>query len=428
MVPSFFDTEPYLSGSVYENTLGIDDKELHDQITNFFKKSSFKRILLLPPDLTRMDSGAGKIVNMIYNILEPDCHVDIMPALGTHVPMTRDEQILFFGADIPKERYLVHNWRNNVEKIGEIPAEFVSKVSEGISSESIDVEISSHILHGDYELVVSIGQVVPHEVVGMANYTKNVVVGCGGESMINNSHMIGALYGLEKLLGVDGSPVRQIFDYAEVNFLQDISLLYILTVTTTNKDATNINGLYMGRSRKLFEKAVSLSQKLNITKLSEPIETCIVYLDEREFHSTWLGNKAIYRTRKAMAKGGRLFVLAKGVVRFGEDAEIDRLIRKYGYIGRKGVLDLLKSDEVLKENLSVAAHLIHGSSDGNFDIIYCVDKMTKQEIEGVNFEFATYNEVIKKYPIDNLNDGWNIIDGEKVYYISNPALGLWDLA
>lgn len=79
----------------------------------------------------------------------------------------------------------------------------------------------------------------------------------------------------------------------------------------------------------------------------------------------------------------------------------------------------------MANNLAVAAHLIHGSSDGRFNITYAVKHMTQVEIEGVNFKYADYDEMIKKYNPDKLTDGWNIVDGERIYYISNPALGLW---
>jgi nickel-dependent lactate racemase len=184
--------------------------------------------------------------------------------------------------------------------------------------------------------------------------------------------------------------------------------------------------LFIGRERKVFEEAVALAQQKNLTYVDEPLKKVVVYLDEREFKSTWLGNKSIYRTRMAIADGGELIVLAPGVHKFGEDERNDELIRKYGYVGRDRVLELTKTEEDLQNNLSVAAHLIHGSSDGRFSITYAVDKLTKEETEQVNFIYADYNEIIKKYDPKKLKDGFNTLpDGEEIYYISNPALGLW---
>lgn len=411
-----------------ESDGAIDDKRLFEIIKKSVEEKKLKKVLLLPPDYTRMYSGAGKITNMYYNLLKDKCIVDIMPALGTHRPVTKEESAAFFGKDIPYEMLIVHNWREDVMKIGEVPGDFVKSVSEGLVDTKIDVEVNKRLLDKAYDLIISIGQVVPHEVVGMANYSKNIFVGCGGSSMINSSHMLGAFYGLENIMGRDFSPVRKVLDYAEEHFIKDIPLLYVLTVTTTNKkDETLIHGIYIGRKRELFEKSVLESQKMNMTKLRRPIKKAVVYLDPREFRSTWLGNKAIYRTRMAMKEGGELIVLAPNVKKFGEDNENDRLIRKYGYVGRKKVLELVKTEDELKNNLSVAAHLIHGSSDGKFTVTYCTKYLTKEEVEGVGFEFMLYDEAVKKYDPKILKDGYNRVDGEEIYYISNPALGLWTI-
>ena len=404
----------------------INDKSIFEIVKKSVEDKNLKKVLILPPDYTRMYSGAGKITNMYYNLLKANCVVDIMPALGTHRPVTKEESEVFFGKDIPYEKLIVHNWRKDVVKIGEVPGEFVKSVSEGLVDTKIDVEINKRLLDKSYDLIISIGQVVPHEVVGMANYSKNIFVGCGGSSMINSSHMLGAFYGLERIMGRDFSPVRKVFDYAEENFIKDIPLMYVLTVTTTNEnDETLIHGIYIGRRRELFEQSVERSQEMNMTKLDKPIEKCVVYLDPREFRSTWLGNKAVYRTRMAMAEGGELIVLAPNVKKFGEDDDNDRLIRKYGYVGRKKVLELVKSEEDMKNNLSVAAHLIHGSSDGKFKVTYCTKHLSKEEVEGVGFDYMPYDEAVKKYNPEILQDGYNTVDGEEVYYISNPALGLW---
>ena len=409
---------------------GITDGQIKESISESLIGKNLKKVLLIPPDITRSNSGAGRLTAIYYDMLAgAGAAADILPALGTHAPMTRDEQISFFGEKIPAERFLTHKWRNGVTKIGEIPADFVRGVSEGVMDESIDVEISNYLLDSSYDLILSVGQVVPHEVVGMANYTKNIVVGCGGSDFINKSHMLGAFYGLERIMGRDNSPVRKVFDYAQENFLAKLPLEYVLTVTVINKnEKLDIIGLYIGKGREGFTRAVKLSQKHNLNYVKTPIKICVVYLDEREFHSTWLGNKAIYRTRMAMADGGHLIILAPGVKMFGEDGENDRLIRKYGYIGRKNILKLIKTEPDLQNNLSAAAHLIHGSSDGRFDITYAAKSLSKEEVEGAAFGYMPFDETVKKYDPKLLKKGYNTLqNGDEVYFIENPALGLWAL-
>ncbi len=387
------------------------------------ESGSGRKILLLIPDFTRYHSNAGLIANTIYHCLKDTCTIDLLEALGTHVPMSEKECAEMYG-DIPIERFIEHDWRNDIVKIGEVPADYVSEISEGLMNEKIDVEVNKRILSG-YDRVISIGQVVPHEVVGMANQSKNIFVGCGGSSMINSSHMLGAFYGMERIMGKDHSPVRKVFDYALEHFLADIPLTFILTVTTADHGQIRTHGLFIGRERYYFEEAVNLAQRKNLILIDKPFRKTVVYLDPEEFKSTWLGNKAIYRTRMAIADDGELIVLAPGVEKFGEDKENDRLIRKYGYCGRENVIRLCEEEDELKANLSAAAHLIHGSSDGRFKITYCTKRISKEEIEAVHFNWISYDEIIQKYDPQKLQDGMNTVDGEDVFYISNPALGLW---
>ena len=369
-----------------------------------------------------MYSGAGKIVAMYWELLHETCQIDIMPALGTHAPMTEEECKAFFGENVPFENIIVHRWRDDVVKIGEVPGEYVSEVSEGLVDTPIDVEVNKLLLDPSYDLIISIGQVVPHEVVGMANYSKNLFVGCGGSSMINSSHMLGAFYGMERIMGKDFSPVRKVFDYAQENFCKDMPLLFVLTCTTNTGDQTNIHGIYTGRDRATFEKAVSHSQQINLIHVDKPFDKVVVYLDPREFKSTWLGNKAVYRTRMAIADGGELIVLAPGVARFGEDDENDRLIRKYGYKGTPNTLKMVEENQELRDSLGAAAHLIHGSSEGRFKIIYCPGPgVTAEEIRSVGFEYADLAEMSAKYDPEKLKDGINTVDGEEIFYISNPV-------
>lgn len=407
---------------------GIGDEELEELIRKDLPENleDLHKILLLPPDITRLYSCGGRITAIFWRLLHKTCQVDIMPALGTHQAMTEEEALRFFGPEVPYSAIIRHDWRQDTERIGTVPADFVRMVSEGTMQEEIPVEVNRRLLDPSYDRIYSIGQVVPHEIVGMANYSKNIFVGCGGPAMIGASHMLGAVYGLERIMGKDHSPVRQVFDYAEEHFLQGIPLTYILTVTTQQKDDAILHGIYIGRNRKQFEDAVALSQKCNLTYVKEPFDKVVAWLDPREFRSTWIGNKAIYRTRRAIRTGGELIILAPGVDKFGEDPGNDRLIRKYGYHGRDFVLKAMQENKDLQENLSGAAHLIHGSTDGRFRITYCTSKLSEEEVRGVGFGYEPYDEAAERYHLKDLKDGYNTLpSGEKIFFISNPALGLW---
>jgi len=404
---------------------GLTNHDIDQALIESLLSFQGSKVLLIPPDITRYHSKAGYITNRYYHLLKDIATVDILPALGTHVPMTAEELNDFFG-DVPLDCFLIHDWRNDVISIGEVPASFVSEITEGLWKQPVVCEINQLILNGGYDLILSIGQVVPHEVIGMANHSKNILVGCGGKQTINGSHMIGAVYGMERMMGKDHTPVRQILDYAMEHFLSHLPIVFVLTVTTAKQEEVFTHGLFIGESRSTFEAAVQLSQERNIDFVERPIQTCVVYLDPREFKSTWLGNKAVYRTRMAIQDGGELIVLAPGVTRFGEDETIDRLIRKYGYIGRDNILKQFHQETDLQNNMSAAAHLIHGSSDGRFTVTYAVKHLSQAEVEDVNFQYADYDQMIQYYNPKNLSYGFNTLpDGKDIYFIPNPALGLW---
>lgn len=403
----------------------ITPQEVREALCGVFGRlGDRKRVLALPPDFTRANSFAGPIARMAYDYYGPRL-TDVMPALGTHAPMT-EPQIAAMFEGVPASLFRVHDWRRDVVTVGEVPASYVNEVSEGRVNYSWPAQVNRLLLDPSFDLILSIGQVVPHEVIGMANYTKNIFVGAGGAEGINKSHFLGAAYGMERIMGRAASPVRAVMEYARKEFIAGLPIVYILTVLEKVEGRMVLRGLFVGDDCECFRKASELSLQVNFIMVDKPVRKCIVWLDEDEFKSTWLGNKAVYRTRMALADGAELLIAAPGLKTFGEDAEIDRLIRKYGYRGTPYVLDATEKNEDLQANLSASAHLIHGSSEGRFDIVYAPgDKMSGADIEGVGYRYMPLDALMEKYPAASLKDGWNTVDGEEIYFISNPALGLW---
>ncbi|MFH0842863.1 MAG: lactate racemase domain-containing protein [Bacteroidota bacterium] len=389
------------------------------------KLGTRKKVLVVPPDITRFHSRAGDITSLLYKYFRENL-TDILPALGTHKPMT-DKELDEMFKGVPKELFRVHDWRNDVVTIGTVPGEYISKITGGSLEYPWPAQLNKLVFHGGHDLILSVGQVVPHEVTGMANYNKNLFVGTGGPEGINKSHFAGAVVGIEKILGKADNPVRSMLNYASTHFITHLPVVYVHTVIGYDDSGKLvIRGLYIGDDEEVFKKAAELSLKVNFTVFDNPLKKVVVYLDPSEFKSTWLGNKSIYRTRMAMADNGELIVLAPGLKEFGEDKEIDRLIRKYGYRGTPATLEAIKENEELRNNLSAAAHFIHGSTEDRFSVTYCPGYLTRKEIESVNFKFANLDKMKKKYNPSVLKDGFNKMrDGEEFFYISNPAVGLW---
>jgi nickel-dependent lactate racemase len=393
------------------------------------QRGPLRRVLLVPPDVTRLHSGAGLLTCLLYERLRDSAEVAVLPAVGTHAPMSPAE-IDHTYPGVPAGIFRAHDWRKGVVALGEVPAGFVHEVSEGKLGFSIRVEIDRLMLEEKWDAILSIGQLVPHEVIGIANHNKNILVGAGGSDLINKSHYLGAVYGMERIMGRARSPVRDVLDYASEHFLKGLPITYLLTVRARAADGKLVTrGLFAGDDAACFRRGAALCRAVNLDRLDRAPRTMVVFLDPLEFKSTWLGNKAVYRTRMAIADGGHLIILAPGVKEFGEDPTIDRLIRCFGYRGTPATLEAVRANPELAANLSAAAHLIHGSSEGRFRITYCPGRLSREEVEGVGYAHADLSAMLDRYPPDRLRDGWNVRpDGEEVYFISNPALGLWGTA
>ncbi len=383
-----------------------------------------KRVLAVPPDQSREHSRAGELTGHAWKYYG-DRLKAVLPALGTHTAM-RPAQIARMFGDVPQNLFHVHNWRTDVETLGEVPAEFIREQSEGKLSYAWPAQVNKLISQGGFDLILSIGQVVPHEVIGMANYNKNILVGTGGREGINRSHYLGAVYGMERIMGRAVNPVRNVLNYASDHFLRHLPVVYVLTVVGRKEDGgLAVRGLFIGDEIECFNQAAALSLKVNFEILDEPIKKAVVYLNPREFHSTWIGNKAVYRTRMALADGAELIILAPGVKEFGEDKAIDSLIRKFGYHGTTATLDAVETHADLANDLSAAAHLIHGSSEGRFRITWCPGHLSKEEVEGVGFSYGDLDAMLTRFDPHKLSYGYNLVEGEEVFYIANPGLGLW---
>ena len=394
-------------------------------------------VLILPPDITRFYSRAGFLTDIAARVLGARLGA-VMPALGTHMAMTNEELGRMFPKT-PKDKFLVHDWRNDVVTLGRIEGPWVEKATAGKVKYDWPVQVNKILLNGGFSMIISPGQVVPHEVIGMANHTKNLFVGTGGKEAIDKSHFAGACYGMERMMGRADTPVRALFDEGFNRFGEKLPpVLFAQTVIGPRSDAEAakagkprgslaVRGIYIGFGRECFEQAAALSRQVNVDIIDRPIKKAVVYLEPEEFRTTWLGNKAVYRTRMAMDDGGELLILAPGLERFGEDMGVDALIRKFGYRPSKVILEKAEKEKEVAENLSVAAHLIHGSSEDRFIVSYCPGHgVSRTEIEAVGYEWGSLDEAMARYDVKKLSMGWNTMgDGEEIFFVPNPALGLW---
>jgi nickel-dependent lactate racemase len=383
------------------------------------------RVLALPPDHTRSDSRAGELTRLAYEMLGSRL-LDVMPALGTHEAMNEHELQYMFG-DLPRELFRIHDWKHGVASLGEVDAEFVSQATEGIYKRPWTAQVNRLLVEGNHDLILSLGQVVPHEVIGMANYNKNVFVGTGGDKGINESHYLTALYGMERIMGRCDTPLRRILNEAQDRFCKNMPLMYVLTVVESLPSGEKVvRGLFVGNSHEVFFEAGELASQVNCFIVDRAPQTVVVTMNPQKYKRTWLANKSIYRTRMLIGDGGKLIVIAPGVTKFGESGIVDGLIRKYGYRTTPEVLQFVEENQDLQENLGTAAHLIHGTSEGRFEVVYAPGEMSEQEITSVGYSYGDWRELSQRYQCEGRANGWHTdTHGEEFYYISDPGLGLW---
>jgi nickel-dependent lactate racemase len=389
--------------------------------------ASPKRVLLLPPDITRAHSGAGYITERLYHLFtEAGADVHVIPTLGQHVPHTPEQNTWMFGS-IPEEKIHAHDYKNGSRVIGEVPAEFVKRVTDGIVDWPMPVSINTMLLDGNWDLILNIGHVVPHEVLGFANHNKNYLIGLGGKATLCASHMMAACCGIENNLGSLVTPLRACFNYAEEHFLSHLPDCYLMVVMRYNEQARLAHsGFFFGNDLETYLEAAKLSRSQNVTIVDEPISKIVAVMQGDEFYSTWVANKAVYRTRMAMADGGELLIIAPGLKRFGEQPEIEAIIRKYGYVGTEKVMQLWRQNPDLQDFANGTAHLMNGSSEGRFSIRYAPGAVSQNDMESVNFKYADLSQTLARYNPDSLKTGWNTLsDGERVFFISTPSAGLW---
>jgi nickel-dependent lactate racemase len=406
-------------------TTDLGTEQLRHALASTLATLSPKRVLALPPDHTRYDSRAGELTCLTHEILG-DRLTDVMPALGTHEAMHADQLNMMFPG-LPHSLIREHRWRTDVVRLGMVDQDFVCDATEGVYNKAWPAETNRMLLEGNHDLILSLGQVVPHEVIGMANYTKNIFVGVGGSAGIHESHYLSALYGMERTMGRCDTPLRKILNRAADLYCQNLPIVYALTVVDSLPDGRKVvRGLFVGDKHDVFEQAGALAGQVNCFRLQEAPKTVVVTMAAHKYSKTWLANKAIYRTRMAIADGGTLIIIAPGVKTFGEDPDVDRLIRKYGYRTTPEILEFVKRDPDLQQNLSAAAHLIHGTSENRFRIVYCTDHLPEAEIRSVGYDFMPTAEARSLYPVEGQSDGWyTSSNGERFYYIRDPGLGLW---
>ncbi len=304
----------------------------------------------------------------------------------------------------------------------------MDEATQGAADWPIPIVLNRMLMEEPWDLIINVGHVVPHEVLGFANHNKNYFIGLGGKDLICAAHMAAACCGIENNLGNLITPVRACFNRAEDEYLGNLPDLYVQVVLARNeRDQLVHTGVYVGDDLETYLAAARQSREQNITVFDEPVEKIVCVMQGDEFFSTWVANKAVYRTRMALADGGELVVIAPGLKRFGEQPEVDAFIRKYGYVGTPRVMEQYRQNADMQDLAHATAHLIHGSSEGRFnDHVRAGPSVARRKSKASTSATPTSTTRSPATGPTECKQGWNTTaDGERFYFIPTPSAGLW---
>ncbi|MBM3833898.1 MAG: DUF2088 domain-containing protein [Verrucomicrobia bacterium] len=270
-----------------------------------------KRILLIVPDGTRT-APVGLVFQTLHrHIAEATKAFDVLIALGTHQPMSEAaicQRLEISEAERSGEyrrvRFFNHAWNDPaaLTQIGNIPAEEISELSEGLFSMDVAVELNRLIF--EYDQVVIIGPVFPHEVVGFSGGNKYLFPGVAGPEILNFFHWLGAVVTNPKIIGTKWTPVRKVVDRAGA--LVKVAKLCFCMVVTPGKE---LAGLYAGTPEAAWDGASELSSQIHITYKDKPFHS-ILSCAPKMYDELWTGGKCMYKLEPILADGGELIIYA----------------------------------------------------------------------------------------------------------------------
>ena len=325
-----------------------------------------ERVLAIIPDKTR-DDNTHVLFPVATDFLTKRgvASFDALVAQGTHPPMSHAQKLSKIGATIFAGQLFDHRWNDphDLITLGELSATTVEELTGGLIEQAVPVSINKLLAPGVYDTVLVFGATVPHEVAGFAGGAKYFFPGVAGPELTHTTHWLGALAGIENIIGEVETPTRKLIEAAaDLIAARVISLNSVVTRDSTGELTTN--ALFTGEIREAFRRAAEVSRRVHIRYTQRKYQTVVALLDPH-YDEMWVGGKASYKLGAIVADGGELIVYAPHLTKLSETH--GGLIEKYGYAPLEVVRDMLGASPELRENLCIAAHLAHVAYAGRTD-------------------------------------------------------------
>jgi lactate racemase len=325
-----------------------------------------ERVLAIIPDRTR-DDNTHVLFPIASDFLRKRgvAAFDVLVAQGTHPPMSEAQKLLKIGGTDFDGHLFDHRWDEPEELItlGELSAATVRELTGGLIEQSIPVSINKLLAPGTYATVIVFGATVPHEVAGFAGGAKYFFPGVAGPELTHTTHWLGALAGIENIIGRVETPTRRLIEAAtELISARIISLNTVVSREANGELVTY--ALFAGEIRDAFRRAAEVSRQVHIRYTGRKYKKVIALLDPH-YDELWVGGKASYKLGAIIKEGGELIIYAPHLTKLSETH--GTLIEKYGYAPLESVRDMLGVSPELRENLCIAAHLAHVTYAGRLD-------------------------------------------------------------
>ncbi len=324
-----------------------------------------ERVLAIIPDKTR-DDNTHQLFPVASEFLNKRgvALFDALVAQGTHPPMSESQKLSKIGGAGFSGQLFDHRWDQPEELItlGELSAETVSDLTDGLISQAVPVSLNKLLAPGIYDTVIVFGATVPHEVAGFAGGAKYFFPGVAGPELTHTTHWLGALAGIENIIGRVDTPTRRLIEAA--TDLVPARIISLNTVVSRNDGELVTYALFAGDIREAFRRATEVSRRVHIRYTDRKYKRVVALLDPH-YDELWVGGKASYKLGAIIEEGGELIIYAPHLTKLSETH--GALIEKYGYAPLESVRDMLGVSPELRENLCIAAHLAHVAYAGRLD-------------------------------------------------------------
>ena len=363
---------PQITGLGHEHRL-MTEEEIRRTVLRGLQEiyAAGRRILVIIPDHTR-SAPLGPIFRLIYEALaDKAAALDYLMALGTHPPMT--EEAIYRRVEItadehqarfPKVRFFNHLWRDPdaLAELGKLTREEVSEITGGLFE--MDVTITINKLALDYDVLLIVGPVFPHEVVGFSGGNKYLFPGIAGREIINFFHWLGAVITNPVIIGHKWTPVRMVVDRAAslVKAQKFCLSLVVKDDALAGLPAGGLAGIYFGAPERSWSQAADLSGKLHIVYKDHPYHTVLSCAPEM-YDDIWTAGKCMYKLEPVVADGGTLIIYAPHVKEVS--VTHGRVIEEVGYHTR----DYFRNqwDKFQHHPWGVLAHCTHVKGIGTYE-------------------------------------------------------------